>query len=93
MVIMMVVGGHDDGDNDGDGEISMFISRICYVLVRVWKEWSIVNNTFEAMVMTDGDQCPGNLRRESKVGTQSCISEKCLRALSTHSSPIVNYTQ
>ena len=23
MVIMMVVGGHDDGDNDGDGEISM----------------------------------------------------------------------
>ena len=91
MVIVMGVGGHDDGD--GGGEISMFISRICYFLFRVWKEWSIVNNTFEAMVMTDGDQCPGNLRGESKVGTQSCISEKCLRALSTHSSSIVNYTQ
>lgn len=36
-------------------------------ILGIWKEWSIVNNTFEAMVMSDGDQCPGNLRRESKI--------------------------
>ena len=26
-----------------------------------------MNNTLEAMVMTEGDPCPGNVRRQSKV--------------------------
>eukprot|EP00118_Oscarella_pearsei_P012281 m.89536 g.89536 ORF g.89536 m.89536 type:complete len:220 (+) comp36608_c0_seq15:21-680(+) len=34
----------------------------------VWKEWSIVNNTFDALVMTDGDDCgENNVLRQTKV--------------------------
>lgn len=33
----------------------------------VWKEWVIVNNTFEAMLLANGDLCPGEKPRQTKV--------------------------
>ena len=41
---------------------------LLYILFfRVWKEWTIVNKTFEAMHMTAGDICVGQVDREIKV--------------------------
>ncbi|XP_028406653.1 N-acetylglucosamine-1-phosphotransferase subunit gamma-like [Dendronephthya gigantea] len=47
-------------------------------ILGIWKEWSIVENTFEAMVMTEGDQCPGGLRRQSKVFLKCAEKDKLL---------------
>ena len=37
-------------------------------LNRIWQEWEIVNNTFMAMWMREGDVC-GNRNRQTKVGS------------------------
>ncbi|XP_068760877.1 N-acetylglucosamine-1-phosphotransferase subunit gamma-like isoform X2 [Montipora capricornis] len=36
-------------------------------ILGVWKEWVIVNNTFEAMLLANGDMCPGEKPRQTKV--------------------------
>lgn len=36
-------------------------------ILGVWKEWVIANNTFEAMLFTNGDMCPGEKPRQTKV--------------------------
>jgi len=48
------------------------ISNVLYLyifLLSVWKEWVIVNNTFEAMLFANGDMCPGEKPRQTKVYT------------------------
>lgn len=39
------------------------------LLPSVWKEWVIVNNTFQAMLFANGDMCPGEKPRQTKVYT------------------------
>ena len=41
----------------------------------VWKEWIIVNNTFEAMLLANGDMCPGEKPRQTKVTCQQLTDE------------------
>lgn len=36
-------------------------------ILGVWKEWIIVNNTFQAMFLANGDVCPGEKPRQTKV--------------------------
>ncbi|XP_078347967.1 N-acetylglucosamine-1-phosphotransferase subunit gamma-like [Oculina patagonica] len=36
-------------------------------ILGVWKEWLIVNNTFEGMLFANGDMCPGEKPRQTKV--------------------------
>lgn len=48
------------------------ISNLLYLYIfvsSVWKEWVIVNNTFEAMLFANGDMCPGEKPRQTKVYT------------------------
>ena len=33
----------------------------------MWREWVIVNNTFEGMLLSNGDMCPGENPRQTKV--------------------------
>ena len=43
---------------------------VTYLFISVYQEWEIVNNTFVAMVMREGDKCGSNFRTV-RVGT--CI--------------------
>jgi len=36
-------------------------------ILGVWREWVIVNNTFEGMLLSNGDMCPGENPRQTKV--------------------------
>ncbi|XP_046855449.1 N-acetylglucosamine-1-phosphotransferase subunit gamma-like isoform X2 [Xenia sp. Carnegie-2017] len=45
-------------------------------ILGVWKHWSIVNNTYIAMIMNDGDLCPGGVRRQTKVYFSCAFEEK-----------------
>ena len=40
-----------------------------------------MNNTLEAMIMSDGDPCPGDVRRQSKVGLIITINKPVFELL------------
>ena len=53
-------------------------------ILGIWKEWSIVNNTLKAMVMSDGDPCPGDIRRQSKVFLKCANKNKLVSVKEPH---------
>lgn len=54
----------------------------CFLLLifcSVWSEWIIVNNTFQAMLFANGDMCPGEKPRQTKVWRKGVVSTVVLR--------------
>ena len=44
-----------------------------FLLASVWREWVILNNTFEAMLLANGDMCPDNIPRQTKVQSKTIM--------------------
>ena len=47
--------------------------NVLFLLASVWREWVILNNTFEAMLLANGDMCPGNIPRQTKVQSKTIM--------------------
>ena len=47
--------------------------NVLFLLASVWREWVILNNTFEAMFLANGDMCPGNIPRQTKVQSKTIM--------------------
>ena len=55
-------------NKDNIEKINIHSKYLLYVyFISVWKEWIIVNNTFQAMFLANGDVCPGEKPRQTKV--------------------------
>ena len=47
--------------------------NVVFLLASVWREWVILNNTFEAMLLANGDMCPDNIPRQTKVQSKTIM--------------------